>query len=159
MKIVVTNAVWLIRKITEYFSMIFIGAMALVVILSTMSRYVFKIPIFWAEELSRLFMVWACLLGAAIAMRLQDHVRATFMISLLPKKLRTIVVFLSNVIVAIFMILMIKYSFDLLPIIYLQISPTLRIPMAVAYSSIPVGAALILMETIAVAIKEVRGKI
>ena len=158
MEIKKTNAMWVVRKITDYFTMAFMGGMASVVIMATLSRYVLKIPIFWAEELARLFMIWMCFLGAAIAMRQHGHVRASFVVLLLPEKMQKIIGLLARVVVAIFLVMIIRYSLDLLPKVYLQISSTLRVPMAFAYASVPVGAFVILIEVIAVAIQEARSK-
>ena len=41
------------------------------------ARYLFNAPTIWAEEVSRLFLVWATFLPAAVLLRRRAHIRIT----------------------------------------------------------------------------------
>jgi len=47
------------------------------------ARYFFNAPTVWAEELSRVFMVWAVFLAAASLLRHDAHIRVTVLTELL----------------------------------------------------------------------------
>jgi TRAP-type C4-dicarboxylate transport system permease small subunit len=49
------------------------------VLLSVLSRFVFKTPIFFATELSRILFVWACFFGAAMALEQRAHITLTLL--------------------------------------------------------------------------------
>ena len=47
------------------------------------ARYFFNSPTIWAEELSRLILVWAVFVGAAVLVRHDGHIRVTLITGLL----------------------------------------------------------------------------
>ena len=47
------------------------------------ARYFFNAPTIWAEELSRLFLVWATFMAAAALLRHDQHIRVTVVTDLL----------------------------------------------------------------------------
>lgn len=52
------------------------------------ARYFFNAPTIWAEELSRLFLVWAVFLGSAGLLASREHIRITVLIERAPPVLR-----------------------------------------------------------------------
>jgi C4-dicarboxylate transporter, DctQ subunit len=52
------------------------------------ARYLFTAPTIWAEELSRLFLVWGTCLAAAILLHRRQHIRITILTDLLPASAR-----------------------------------------------------------------------
>jgi len=51
-------------------------------------RYVFELPVTWAEELARYLMIWAALLAVSCGIARREHVAVTALISLLPATVR-----------------------------------------------------------------------
>ena len=51
-------------------------------------RYVFELPVTWAEELARYLMIWASLLAVSCGIARREHVAVTALISRLPDPAR-----------------------------------------------------------------------
>lgn len=51
-------------------------------------RYVFELPVTWAEELARYLMIWAALLAVSCGIARREHVAVTALISRLPDPAR-----------------------------------------------------------------------
>jgi len=49
-------------------------------------RYVLAIPVPWTEEMARLLFTWTMFLGAAIAVRQQEHIRMEFLLLRIPAR-------------------------------------------------------------------------
>ena len=58
--------------------------MAVVVFLQVIFRYVLNLPLFWTEELARYCLVWASLLGSAVAVKRGQHIAVTIFMERLP---------------------------------------------------------------------------
>lgn len=137
-----------VHRITELLLLIVLTAMSVVVFLQVLFRYVLGLPLFWTEEFARYCLVWASLLGAAVATKRGQHIAVTFVMERLPARLhrffRVVALFSVAVILAIIM----WGGIQLVMVTRAQISPALRIPMAIPYAAVPVGAAVMLLHTI-----------
>lgn len=58
-----------------------------VVFLQVASRFVFKVPIEWSEEIARFIFIWFCWLGSSYATLKFHHIRITAHLRLLPPRL------------------------------------------------------------------------
>ena len=74
------------------------------------SRFVFDSPITWSEEISRLLLVWLSFIGAAAALKRDEHVRFTYLIDKLPPKLQKVIKVLNDGIVVVFFAVVVFYS-------------------------------------------------
>ena len=58
-----------LNRICERALIILLAAMAVAVFLQVLFRYLLHLPLFWTEEFARYCLVWASLLGAAVALK------------------------------------------------------------------------------------------
>lgn len=65
------------------------------------ARYFFNAPTIWAEELSRLFLIWAVFLASAGLLASRDHIRITVLIDRAPKAVRRVADVFSYLFVAV----------------------------------------------------------
>ncbi|MFD2200385.1 TRAP transporter small permease [Shivajiella indica] len=49
------------------------------VLLGILARYILKTPILFSTEVSRIFFVWACFFGSALALEQKSHITITFL--------------------------------------------------------------------------------
>ena len=64
------------------------------------SRYVFGYPLVWSEETVSIAFIWLTMLGAAIALDRQEHLRLNLFVDMLPPALRLKAQALAQVLVA-----------------------------------------------------------
>jgi TRAP-type C4-dicarboxylate transport system permease small subunit len=136
------------NRITEIILVVVLAAMAVVVFLQVIFRYVLNFPLFWTEEFARYCLVWSSLLGSAVAVKRGQHIALTILIERLPKTLRRGLTVTALISVAVILTIILWGGIQLVAITRAQISPALRISMSVPYLAVPVGAALMLVHTI-----------
>lgn len=65
------------------------------------ARYFFNAPTIWAEELSRLFLIWGVFMASAALLASGDHIRVTVLVDRLPRVPRRVASVVSLVFVAV----------------------------------------------------------
>jgi len=133
------------NKLLEYFVSTLMILMTVIVLMQIIFREFFNISIFWTFEVSSFMFTWIIFLGAAIGFMRKSH----FSISLMVEKFSPkIIKFFDNfviIVVTIFLVVVIKYGWDLMISTRYQISPSLRVPMSIIYSVIPFGSSIMLL--------------
>ena len=126
-----------------------LAAMAVAVFLQVIFRYVFHLPLFWTEEFARYCLVWASLLGAAVALKRGEHITVTLFLDRFPEKTRRIMGAVARISMTAILAVIMWGGVQLVIVTSAQISPALRIPMAVPYMALPIGSAIMLFHVIA----------
>jgi TRAP-type C4-dicarboxylate transport system permease small subunit len=108
-------------------------------------RYVLNEPLAWTEEVARHLMVWAGLLGAAVAYRRKGHLGMDILVMHLGKPWQRIVEMILQALSIGFFGILVIHGIPLVGRTMGQLSSAIRIPMGYIYASIPVGSALILL--------------
>lgn len=122
----------------------FMSALLLVVIITMLfvgvvARYVFSIPIVWIDEVVSLSFLWLAMLGTAIAMHRNEHLRLSLFLDMMPKRIQGFVHALALVSIAAFLLALIHPA-----VIYAQEewfvkSPALNIPNTYRVSALAFG--------------------
>lgn len=133
---------------------------SLLLFVNVIMRYVFLLPIYWAEEFVRYLMVWLIFIGASQVTLWGGHVAVDIVPRLLSKRGNAILAFIVNVICILFCVLLAYLSIQQMMRVKGagQISPALEIPMWIAYLSIPAGTILMLIRFIQQLWTRLRGK-
>ncbi|MEO1105710.1 MAG: TRAP transporter small permease, partial [Pseudomonadota bacterium] len=124
------------------------------------ARYFFNSPTIWAEELSRVLLIWAVFLASAGLLASRDHIRVTVLVERFPPALQRF----ANVVSLVFVAVIAGFvAWNGVPIALgsLEVGRTtgtmLDIPSWWLQASIPVGFALIaaqaLLQAIEVAVR------
>ena len=138
----------IINRTTEVILVVILGAMAIVVFLQVIFRYVLNFPLFWTEEFARYCLVWASLLGSAVAVKRGQHIAVTIIVERFPPPLQHMLKITALISVAVILTIILWGGIQLVAITRAQISPALRVSMSVPYLAVPIGAALMLLHTI-----------
>ncbi len=133
------------EKILNCMCVILFIEMAIVTFAQVVSRYVFGISFFWAEELARFSMVWIAFLGAAIAIAHNSHTNINFFVNLLPKTIKKYVEIAQDLVCLFFIVCVIFYSWPIVNITMKNLSTGLRIPMGLVYISLPVSGSIMIL--------------
>jgi C4-dicarboxylate transporter DctQ subunit len=133
---------------------------SLLLFVNVVMRYVFLLPIYWAEEFVRYLMVWMIFIGASQVTLWGGHVAVDIVPRLLSKKGNAVLAFLVNVICILFCVLLAYLSIKQMMRVMRagQISPALEIPMWIAYLSIPAGTILMLIRFVQQLWMRIQGK-
>lgn len=90
-----------VAQVTAAIASVLLFAIGVMLTYEVVARYFFNAPTIWAEELSRLAMIWAVFIGSAALLRGGDHIRVTVITEKLPPALRNVMEVFSLVFVAV----------------------------------------------------------
>lgn len=113
-------------------------------------RYVFDHSLAWSEELARYVFLWQIWLGASFAVKEHRHLRIEAIKNILSPKAQKNFELLTLVIWFGFSLFLAFKGSELTMILLQrgQVSPAMRLPMAYAYASVPVGCGLMAIRLI-----------
>lgn len=125
---------------------------------SAMMRFIPGVGgIFWAEEITRYVSIWVVFLAAGVGMRFGVHLSVDMLALAVPEGLRRVLFIFAYVMSILFQGVLVYYGTQLAISNYAQQSASLQIPMTYAYAAIPVGAFIMLCETLRLIYLELTG--
>jgi len=133
---------------------VLLGIMASVMFLlifgQVVFRYVFNFSLSWSEEVARYLMIWSVCIGSALALRRQSMSAMQFLAEKLTHRSRTKLKIFVYSLCLVFFAMMFYYGLEMMEIAQYQRSPATQVKMAVPYAGIPIGAAVLFLNGIAV---------
>jgi len=102
----------------------------------------------WTEELARYVLIWIVFLGAGIGCRKRQMISLEFVVRWLPSPLGPILVHLGLVVCIGFFALLISQGLAFVELGEVETSPVMQIPKAWVYAAMPVGAGLMILNTV-----------
>ena len=129
---------------------VLLAVMSLAIVFQVISRFIFKFPIPWSEELARYLMAFCIFLGAGYAVRRGKLIAIEYVQQLLKTNGRKIFMILVHLSIVFFLIFVVLISKDMLLTVKRQVSPAMQISMIIPYGAIPAGAVLGVLNSIAV---------
>jgi TRAP-type C4-dicarboxylate transport system permease small subunit len=130
-----------LEKAVQVSIILSMAGIVLFVNLAVFFRYVLSDPLTWTTEISSYLLVFTVLFGASIALRHNQFVKVEALLNLVPKRLRTWIIMLSHVLIALFLVVCIGSPSMLIKkaVITKTVSPALGIPMANLYRLLRIG--------------------
>ena len=135
-----------IDKILEISVISLMSGIVLAILWQVISRYVFRSPSEYSDELSRFLLIWMGLLGATYATGMKYHIALDFFAKkYLQKKQKQIDIFIQVLILLFAISVMIIGGIRLVYITLSlgQISSSLQVPLGYVYSVLPLSGLLI----------------
>ncbi|HZG55294.1 TRAP transporter small permease [Paenibacillus sp.] len=129
---------------------VMLGTMAILIIVQVFCRFVINYPLHWTEELARYLMVYVVFLGSALALRHSKLVAIEAVAEALKPKARKWLKIVVMLVSIVFFVVLLKQGIDIQSVVSRQTAAGLGIPMSIPYAAIPIGAALLLLNAIAV---------
>jgi tripartite ATP-independent transporter DctM subunit len=120
------------------------------------SRYVFSLPVVWIDEVASLCFLWLAMLGSAIAVDRNEHLRLTLFLGFIPARARGFVEAFAALVVAAFLAGLIPSAFDYALEEWFITTPALNIPNTFRVSAIPFGMVTMLAVVLAYAVRTCR---
>lgn len=140
-------------KALEWFAMICMVILTVIVFIDVILRYIFKQGFAWTQEVATLMLVWFSLIGMAIGVLEKIHISIEMFTSKLPGKAIGVLESIDHILMAIFGGLMVYYGIIIMNMTKLSTMPATKLPSAVLYIILPLSGVLILLNAILVAAK------
>ena len=128
--------------LVKYVCVVILAALVAVVFSIFFGRYVLSRSPIWGEPFSLLCLVWISLLGSALAVRNDEHLRATMFDEKLGKKGLISTEILSTACIVVFSVFLIYYGSALTRKGAINNMAGINVPYSVMYISMPVTGVL-----------------
>jgi len=130
-----------------------LAVISVVVLIQVVVRFVLtavgiSISAAWTEELARYLLCWMVFLGAAYGCRKAQLMSLDFAVSRLPGVFGQVARYVALVICLGFFLLLIQVGWAFMEFGRSETSPVMRLSMQWIYAAIPVGAAVMVLNTI-----------
>jgi TRAP-type C4-dicarboxylate transport system permease small subunit len=122
-------------------------AILLVMVLQVAFRYVLNAPLTWTEELARYLYIWACWLGAPVALRRGNHIAIAFVSDRVPRGVGRIIAVVTQAAALVFLAQLTIQGSILTVKSHSVEAITLPIPWSAIYVAAPFSAVLMILET------------
>ena len=142
-----------VARVTGVGVMVLMAVATSLVAISVVLRYVFSTGIDWGEEATRYVMIWMGFLGTSLALRKGAHVGVEMLRAALPLPLRRVVTLIAVLGVLFFLAVVISQGFILIGHVADKESVVLPVSMASFYLAIPLGALLMFVQMLPIAIR------
>jgi len=146
-----------VSRICLYFTYFLLVAVTIIAVLGVYYRYVLIDPLQWGEEIARYILIWMTLIGASIAVKDRKHVRLTSLVVRISEHMALIIEIVFFLII-IFIIGLIANE-SIIMVVSRSVkttSPSLQISMLWAHTALPVGFALILIQSFYILFEDIK---
>jgi TRAP-type C4-dicarboxylate transport system permease small subunit len=143
-------------RLLKYLLTFLVGLFTASVFLQVLIRFVFKYPLPWTEEVSRIAFVYTIFIGATIAVRRKAHLNIDFLLVILPPKIAQAVKLFGTLLVAVFLGFVTWQGIEFVRITGVQVTPVMQVPFRYLYLIIPSCGGLMLLYLILGAVDELR---
>lgn len=143
-------------RLLKFLLTFLVGLLTVSVFLQVLIRFVFKYPLPWTEEVSRIAFVYSIFVGATIAVREKAHLNVDFLLVALPKAVARAVKFLGATLMAVFLSVMTWQGIEFVRVTGVQVTPVMQVPFRYLYLIIPSSGGLMLLYLILATIDDFR---
>ncbi|NVJ52752.1 MAG: TRAP transporter small permease [Campylobacteraceae bacterium] len=150
----------MLSRFEEFMLAIGVIAMAVVTIVSVVTRFIFNDALTVTDELNMIFIIVVTFAGLSYAARNARHIRMSAIYDALSKPARKIVIIFISSVTAFFMFVLTYYSYSYIVEVYEsgRILPALGIPVFYIYLWVPIGFAITGLQYSFTVIKNLRKK-
>jgi TRAP-type C4-dicarboxylate transport system permease small subunit len=137
-----------IDRATDAFCLIFMSVGFVITFFHIIGRYLLKMPIFFSEELARYCFIWACMLGASVVNRTDEHTSVNYFIGLLPKRTQAWLYIGRQIAILALLGTLIYYGVALSIKMTTVETAAMEISWTYIYMALPVGSVLLIITTL-----------
>jgi C4-dicarboxylate transporter DctQ subunit len=131
----------LISTVEKYLAIVLMFAMAVIVALAVVFRYVLNAPLSWAGEVSIFLLIWSSFIGGSLGLKYKSQAAVTIVLENATAKVKKMAGIAGHILMLVFLAVMLYYSYTwvLSPGVAFQKSTAILLPMWIPFSAVPVG--------------------
>ena len=139
----------LLRLVAEVPAALLVLAEIGVLLAGVLSRYVFRSPLVWSDELASILFLWLAMLGAVIALQRSEHMKLTAVVARMSPTWAARCDALAAGAVALFLLLILQPAYDYAAEQWWIQTPALDLHDTFRVAAMPVGAVLMIATALA----------
>ncbi len=153
----------MINRLVGYAMAAALAVMVVFTLLQVMVRFLLTkfgilMSVPWTEEMARYLMIWIVFLGSAIACRKGQLIALEFLVDAAPEPFGRILRVCALAISLVFFAMLVWLGWHYVTGNFIERSPVMQIRMSWVYVSLPIGAVLMVVNTLCLAIEEMHGR-
>src|SRR3954470_24228570 len=117
----------------------------LILLAGVISRYVFRNPFVWSDELASILFLWLAMLGAVVAFRRSEHMRMSTLVARAAPRWRVFFEAFAVALAVAFLALILHPALEYAADEAAIVTPAMEIPNIWRAAAIPVGCVLMLL--------------
>ncbi len=117
-------------------------------------RYVFELPVTWAEELARYLMIWAALLAVSCGVARREHVAVTALLHRFPIRIRRWFDVGIDALALAFFAFLGYFGIDMTQQGATQYATIFEMTMMIPFASVPVSSALVCIQLVLMGLRD-----
>ena len=137
----------------EVVSALLLCVIIVLLLVGVASRYVFSYPVVWIDEAASISFLWLAMLGAAIAIDRNEHLKLTLFLGMFPRRTQGFIQTLGLVLTATFLLVMLQPAVEYVEEEWYVTSAALNIPNSFRVAAIAFGIFAMLSFIVAQAVK------
>lgn len=134
---------WLMKPVEAIAAGLLVAIMGLL-LAGVISRYVFALPVIWIDEASSTCFLWLAMLGSAIAVDRNEHLRLTLFLEKLPERWQRFLNAFALLAVAAFLAGLMLPAYEYAQDEWFITTAALNIPNTFRVAAMPIGIAMML---------------
>jgi len=138
-----------VNKISIFLVFLALAIMTLVIFWQVIARFLLGGAFAWGEELSRFLMIFMVIVGAAVALRTNSLISVDILLERATGKFKKTLIVVIHIATIVFCIVVIYYGTLLAQNFSIQKAPSLQVSMSYIYMFLPLGATLMILNSIA----------
>lgn len=141
-------------KALEWFAIICMVILTIIVFIDVILRYIFKQGFPWTQEVATLMLVWFSFIGMAIGVLEKIHISIEMFTSKLPERAINALESFNHILIAIFGGAMVYFGIVIMDMTKLSTMPATKLPSSVLYVILPLSGVLVLLNAVLVAARQ-----
>lgn len=123
---------WLDKHLEESLMIILLAVITTVMIFQVILRYLFRSPLFWAEEFCRYGLVWSTFISVGYCVRYNINLHVDLLDHIMPPKVKIVVQYLIKLICLLFYVVFFwgSWQYHMQSVAANQLSAAMQIPIA-----------------------------
>jgi len=117
-------------------------------------RYVFELPVTWAEELARYLMIWGALLAVSCGVARREHVAVTALLHRIPIHIRRWIDVGIDLLAFAFFAFLFYFGIGMTQQGATQFATIFDMTMMIPFASVPVSSALVCVQLVLMAVRD-----
>ena len=143
-----------LNKAVEFVCAVILGVLILDIWIGVFGRYVFELPVTWAEELARYLMIWGALLAVSCGVARREHVAVIALLHRIPIRIRRWIDVAIDTLAFAFFAFLCYYGIGMTEQGSTQYATIFEMTMTIPFASVPVSSALVCIQQVLMAIRD-----
>jgi TRAP-type C4-dicarboxylate transport system permease small subunit len=143
-----------INRWVEFLCAGLLAVLILDIWIGVFGRYVFELPVTWAEELARYLMIWTALLAVSCGVARREHVAVTALLHRIPIRIRRWFDAAIDLLAFSFFAFLFYFGIGMTQQGATQYATIFEMTMAIPFASVPVSSALVCVQLLLMGIRD-----